>query len=58
MTSVRTTGPPVRPPCAGTSTKDYPGNAWKLVPKDRCATTASPTSPTGHGQLAAFKEKS
>lgn len=44
--------------CAGTSTKDYQGNAWKLVPKDSCETTASPTSPTGHGQLAAFKEKS
>lgn len=44
--------------CAGSSTKDYQGNAWKLVPKDSCETTASPTSPSGHGQLAAFKEKS
>lgn len=44
--------------CAGTSTKDYQGNAWKSVPKGSCEKTASPTSPTGYGQLAAFKEKS
>ena len=44
--------------CAGSSTKDYQGNAWKSVPASSCDKTASPTSPTGHGQLAAFKEKS
>lgn len=44
--------------CAGTSTKDYQGSAWKSVPKGSCETTASPTSPTSFGQLAAFKEKS
>jgi uncharacterized membrane protein len=43
--------------CAGTSAKDFQGNAWKLVPKGTCEKTASPTSPTGFGQLAAFKEK-
>jgi uncharacterized membrane protein len=43
--------------CAGTSKIDYQGNAWKLVPAGTCAKTASPTSPTGHGQLDAFKEK-
>ena len=43
--------------CAGTSKVDYQGNAWKLVPKGSCETTASPTSPTGFGQLAAFAEK-
>lgn len=43
--------------CAGTSTRDYQGNAWKLVPKGACETTASPTSPTGQGQLAAFEDK-
>ena len=43
--------------CAGTSKIDYQGNAWKLVPKGSCEQTASPTSPTGFGQLAAFKEK-
>lgn len=42
--------------CAGTSVKDHQGNAWKLVPKGTCEQTASPTSPTGFGQLAAFKE--
>lgn len=43
--------------CAGTSKVDYQGNAWSLVPKGTCDKTASPTSPTGKGQLAAFKEK-
>jgi uncharacterized membrane protein len=43
--------------CAGTSKKDYQGDAWKLVPKGSCEETASPTSPTGFGQLAAFVEK-
>lgn len=43
--------------CAGTSKIDYQGNSWSLVPKGTCEKTASPTSPTGFGQLAAFKEK-
>lgn len=43
--------------CAGTSKVDYQGNAWSLVPKGTCEKTASPTSPTGFGQLAEFKEK-
>lgn len=43
--------------CAGTSKVDYQGNAWTLVLKGTCEKTASPTSPTGNGQLAAFKEK-
>lgn len=43
--------------CAGTSKTDYQGNAWSLVPKGSCEKTASPTSPTGHGQLKEFKEK-
>lgn len=43
--------------CAGTSKIDYQGNAWSLVPKGTCEKTASKTSPTGYGQLAAFKEK-
>ena len=42
--------------CAGTSKVDYQGNAWKLVPKGTCEQTASPTSPTGFGQLEAFEE--
>ena len=43
--------------CAGSSRVDYQGNAWKYVPAGTCTQTASPTSPTGSGQLAAFKEK-
>ena len=43
--------------CAGTSVRDHQGNAWKLVPKGTCEQTASPTSPTGFGQLAEFTEK-
>ena len=42
--------------CAGTSRVDHQGNAWKLVPMGTCLQTASPTSPTGKGQLEAFKE--
>lgn len=43
--------------CAGTSRIDHQGNAWSFVPKGSCEKIASPTSPTGFGQLAAFKEK-
>ncbi|MFC6673938.1 DUF2282 domain-containing protein [Marinobacterium aestuariivivens] len=43
--------------CAGTSTHDYQGNAWSLVPAGTCTETESPTSPTGYGQLEAFEEK-
>lgn len=43
--------------CAGTSKKDYQGNAWKMVPAGTCEKTASPTSSTGMGQLKEFKEK-
>ncbi|WP_417606073.1 DUF2282 domain-containing protein [Oceanimonas baumannii] len=42
--------------CAGTSKIDYQGNSWKLVPAGTCLETDSPTSPTGKGQLEAFKE--
>ena len=41
--------------CAGTSRMDYQSNSWKLVPKGTCEKTMSMTSPTGFGQLAAFK---
>lgn len=43
--------------CAGTSKVDHQGNAWSLVPKGSCEKTASPKSPSGFGQLKAFKEK-
>lgn len=34
--------------CAGTSVKDYQGNAWKLVPAGSCETTKTPK---GFGSL-------
>jgi uncharacterized membrane protein len=34
--------------CAGTSTTDYQGNAWKLVAKGSCEAM---TTPSGHGML-------
>lgn len=43
--------------CAGTSKVDYQPDAWKLVPKGTCEETASPTSPTGHGQLMVFEAR-
>jgi len=43
--------------CASTSKVDYQGDAWKYAPKGTCEKTASPSSPTGQGQLAAFKAK-
>lgn len=42
--------------CAGSSVRDYQGNAWSLVAKGSCEKTMSKTSPTGYGQLKAFKE--
>jgi len=44
--------------CAGSAVRDFQGTTWKFVPKGTCLNTASPTSPTGKGQLAEFKEKS
>lgn len=43
--------------CAGTSKIDYQGNAWSMVPAGTCVKTVSKTSPTGFGQMEAFKEK-
>jgi len=34
--------------CAGTSTRDYQGNAWKLVPAGTCTTI---DTPKGKGSL-------
>ena len=33
--------------CAGTSTVDYQGNAWKLVPKGECTTMELPDDRKG-----------
>jgi uncharacterized membrane protein len=38
--------------CAGTSTMDYQGNSWKLVPKGTCV---SMQTPLGAGSLDAIK---
>lgn len=43
--------------CAGTSTKDYQGNAWSIVAKGTCESLESKTSSTGKGQMSAFEEK-
>jgi uncharacterized membrane protein len=43
--------------CAGTSKVEHQSSAWSLVPKGSCEKTASSTSPTGKGQLAAFTAK-
>jgi uncharacterized membrane protein len=43
--------------CAGTSKVDFQANSWAYVPKGTCEKTPSKTSPTGFGQLKAFKEK-
>lgn len=42
--------------CAGSSTRDYQGNAWSIVAKGTCESIKSPTSPTGMGQLSEFEE--
>ena len=41
--------------CAGTSKVDYQGNAWVLVPKGTCTTTATPAGP---GSLEPIKRPS
>lgn len=38
--------------CAGTSTRDYQGDAWKLVKKGSCEKTATPK---GNGSLKPIK---
>lgn len=38
--------------CSGTSTRDYQGNAWKLVDKDTCETIKTPK---GNGSLKPIK---
>jgi len=40
--------------CAGTSTRDYQGNAWKLVPKGTCT---SIQTPRGNGSLTPIADR-
>lgn len=44
--------------CAGSSTRDYQGDAWTLVPSGTCEQVESPSSSTGFGQLKEFTEVS
>jgi uncharacterized membrane protein len=38
--------------CAGTSTRDYQGNAWKLVPAGTCARIQTPRGPGSLSPIA------
>lgn len=40
--------------CAGSATKDYQGNAYKMVPAGTCEKMMSKTSPTGHGMTKPY----
>lgn len=40
--------------CAGTSTRDYQGNAWKLVKAGTCLQIKTPN---GHGSLTPLDDK-
>lgn len=40
--------------CAGTSTRDYQGNAWKLVAKGTCTTIRTPK---GNGSLSVIPNR-
>ena len=37
--------------CAGSSTIDYQGNAWTLVPEGTCATMELPADGMGHARM-------
>ena len=43
--------------CAGTSKREHQSDAWTYVAAGTCTKMVSKTSPTGHGQLAAFVAK-
>jgi uncharacterized membrane protein len=42
--------------CAGTSTIDYQGNAWSLVPAGTCADMAVPASADGTDRMGSLEE--
>ena len=42
--------------CAGTSTVDYQGNAWTLVPKGTCTTIELPKQADGTDRKGSLKE--
>lgn len=41
--------------CAGTSTVDYQGNAWSLVNKGSCETTALPNDMEGNSRMGSLE---
>jgi uncharacterized membrane protein len=41
--------------CAGTSTVDYQGNAWTLVPAGTCATMEIPAAADGTARMGALE---
>lgn len=42
--------------CSGTSTVDYQGNAWKLVPAGTCETIELPAQADGTPRMGSLKE--
>jgi uncharacterized membrane protein len=42
--------------CAGTSTIDYQGNAWKLVPAGTCLTMEVPAAADGTARAGSLEE--
>ena len=44
--------------CAGTSTIDYQGNAWKLVDKGTCTTMDLPAMADGTARMGSLEELS
>jgi uncharacterized membrane protein len=41
--------------CAGTSTVDYQGNAWKLVPAGTCVTMELPAASDGMARMGSLE---
>ncbi len=41
--------------CAGTSTVDYQGNAWTLVPKGSCTTMELPADSNGTARMGSLE---
>ncbi|GAB4259810.1 MAG: DUF2282 domain-containing protein [Pararhodobacter sp.] len=41
--------------CAGTSTIDYQGNAWSLVPAGTCTTIELPADSMGHARMGSLE---
>jgi uncharacterized membrane protein len=42
--------------CAGTSTMDYQGNAWTMVPEGTCTTMELPAAADGSARMGSLEE--